>query len=216
MKKKHYGLSHTLSKLLSGQSLARIQMNVALSNESISGVTADIGGGRAPDYFSYLTQASGTRVTPVDGALNGIDFETDRLPFEDGTLDTALMCNILEHIYDYRHLLSEVNRSLRKGGALVGFVPFWVGYHPDPRDYFRYTKEALVRMLSDAGFTNVHVREVGGGPFRANFNTLSLSIPRLLRPVVYIGYVLADEAMLALRPKARERYPLGYVFTATS
>ena len=209
-----YGVFHTLQKLSEGQSLARIWMNVALAEERISGKTVDIGGGRAPDYFAYLGRESGTDVEALDGSISGINFETDRLPYESGSVDTVLACNILEHIYNHQHLLEEAKRILRSGGALVGFVPFWVGYHPDPNDYFRYTKEALKRMLEDAGFTGISVREVGGGPFRANFNTLSLSIPRFLRPVLYPFYAGADDIMLSLRPKAHERYPLGYVFTA--
>lgn len=209
-----YGLLHTLGKLMEGQSLARIQMNVALSREHISGKTVDIGGGRAPDYFSYLQQESGTTIEPVDGSLSGIDFEKDALPYKNNSIDTVLMCNILEHIYNYQHLLREGRRILRTGGTLVGFVPFWVGYHPDPQDYFRYTKEALVRMLSDAGFKDICVIEVGGGPFRANFNTISLSLPRFLRPVVYPFYVVADSIMLALRPLSRARNPLGFMFSA--
>lgn len=209
-----YGLLHTLEKLSTGQSLARVMMNIRLSREYISGKVVDVGGGRSPDYFHYIQQQLGVVVEPVDGILSGIDFEVDSLPYGDGTTDTVLMCNILEHIYNHQRLLKEAERILRKEGRLVGFVPFWVGYHPDPQDYFRYTKEALRRLLHEAGFSDIAVCEVGGGPFRANFNTLSLSMPRILRPLVYPLYALVDELVLMLRPKIRERYPLGYLFTA--
>lgn len=211
-----YGLGHTLKKLAGGQSLARIYMNVALADERITGKTVDVGGGRSPDYFSYLAHDAEASVEAVDGSTSNINFETDRLPYDDGAVDTALMCNILEHIYHHGFLLSEAKRVLRSGGHLVGFVPFWVGYHPDPHDYFRYTKEALQLMLTDAGFSTIKVRSVGGGPFRASFNTIALSLPRFLRPVVYLLFVPFDSLMLKIRPHAKERYPLGFVFTATA
>lgn len=209
-----YGILHTFGKLYAGQTLVRIRMNVALASETIRGRIVDIGGGRSPDYFSYLSTEEGTTVEASDLSLGPIDFEKDALPYASGSVDTALMCNILEHIYHHGHLLAEARRILKPGGALIGFVPFWVGYHPDPRDYFRYTHEALALMLAEAGFMDAKITRVGGGPFAANFNTVVLSFPRLLRPLLYIPYALLDSLFLALRPASAKRFPLGYLFTA--
>lgn len=196
--------------------MARILMNRALVREHISGRVVDIGGGRSPDYFSYLQTAVDTRIEVSDRSLAPIDYEVDALPYETRSVDAALMCNILEHIYHYEHLLAEVRRVLRDGGSVLGFVPFWVGYHPDPHDYFRYTHEALRAMLTDAGFVKVVITPVGGGPIMANFNTIVLSLPRVLRPVLYIPYIVLDHVFLYLRPASKNRYPLGYVFSAAT
>jgi SAM-dependent methyltransferase len=150
----------------------------------------------------------------VDGAFQKINFETDALPYADGAYDTVVVCNVLEHIFNHRFLTNEMYRVLKQGGGLVGFVPFLFQYHPDPHDYFRYTKEALTRVLKDAGFRDVAVTEIGGGPFFVNYNTLSLSMPRVIRIVLFPLYALLDWIFLKLRPQARERYPLGYLFTA--
>lgn len=211
---KSYSIMHTLAKLYAGQSMARILMNRALADERIAGRVVDIGGGRSPDYFSYLGIADGTTIEASDLSLGSVDFEKDSLPYASGTIDTVLMCNILEHIYHHQHLLGEARRILRPEGDLIGFVPFWVGYHPDPHDYFRYTHEALRTMFTEAGFEDVEVTPIGGGPFVANFNTIVLSIPRLLRPLLYIPYALLDRIFLSLRPSSRKRFPLGYLFTA--
>jgi len=209
-----YGIIHTLQHLLGGQSLARIRMNVALASERISGHAVDVGGGRSPDYVRYLAQDVDTKIEPIDGSISGIDFENDPLPYGDGAVDSVLMCNILEHVYNHAALLTEARRILRSRGRLVGFVPFWVGYHPDPHDYFRYTAEALTRMLTDAGFSNLRIVPVGDGPFLANFNTISLSFPRIARPLLYLPYAVLDSLMLFLRPRARNRFPLGFMFSA--
>lgn len=207
--------THTLRKLYEGQSYARILMNNALRSIPLSGHVVDVGGARNPDYFHYIRVAPGTTIEPVDGLLQQIDFETDRLPQSDASVDAVLMCNILEHIYNHQHVLREGRRILKAGGTLVGFVPFWVGYHPDPHDFFRYTDEALKRMLAEAGFRTVVVERVGRGPVLANFNTIVLSVPRLVRPLLYMVYALIDWLFILARPQSVRRNPLGFIFTAS-
>ncbi len=188
-------------------------MNLEFKNHALVGKVADIGGGHEPDYFEYFDMTRSTSVTPIDGSFSGIDFEKDALPFEDGSFDTVLCANVLEHMYNHQFLVGEMKRVIKPGGELIGFVPFLIQYHPDPHDYFRYTKEALVRMFSDAGFVDIKIKEIGGGPFRANFNNLVLSMPRILRVVMYPPYAGLDTLICKLRPGVRGRYPLGFVFS---
>lgn len=214
MTRTRFGLFYTLRHLLANYSLARVLLNKALAEKNLSGFTIDIGGGRDPEYLALMHREGKVTVEAVDLALSGINLEHDPLPYPEGSVGTALLCNILEHIYNHQQLLKETLRVLIPGGRAIGFVPFWVGYHPDPHDYFRYTGEALRRMLADAGFTNIQIDTVGGGPFVANFNTLMLSLPRVVRPILYFPYSVLDALFLQLRPKARERHPLGYLFSA--
>lgn len=202
--------------LLEGQSLARILMNESLSHETLRGRVIDVGGGHNPDYFDYLRHADDVRIEAVDASLSGIDFEKDSLPFPADSADTVLLCNVLEHIYNYRFLMQQINRILKKDGQLIGFVPFWVGYHPDPHDYFRYTKEALRILLEETGFKEIEIVSIGGGPLLANLNTIVLSLPRVLRLVAYLGYTVLDMIFIVLKPKSKERNPLGFLFTATA
>jgi SAM-dependent methyltransferase len=191
-------------------------MNNAFCAYTLSGRTLDIGGGRNPDYFSYLKNAEGVAIEALDGSMSGIDFEKDALPHGDASIDTVVLANVLEHIYDHQFLLKEIRRVLRPGGQLIGFVPFWIGYHADPHDYFRYTHEALTRMLADAGFVKATVAALPGGPLSANFNTIVLSLPRFARPLAYLWYAPFDRLYVRLRPHSAGRNPLGYTFTATA
>lgn len=205
----------TVRGLWRGESLARINMNYAFTQETLHGRVVDVGGGRSPTYFSYFKKGpEGYTVVALDGTLNGIDFEKDTLPFADASVDTVICCNVLEHIYHHQFLLGEMKRILKPHGHLIGFVPFWVGYHPDPHDYFRYTREALGRLCTDAGLHVDHITAVGGGPFLANANTLILSVPRYLRPAVYTVYAALDALFVACFPASRARNPLGFVFVA--
>jgi SAM-dependent methyltransferase len=192
--------------------MLRILMNRSLGDETLRGKVVDIGGGRNPDYFDYFKKEGDIMVEPIDGSLSGIDFETDAVPHADGSIDTVILCNVLEHVYNYEHLLAEVRRIMKADGQLIGFVPFWIGYHPDPRDFFRYTKEALERIFKDVGFSDARIRAIGGGPILANFNTIVLSLPRFARPLLYLWYAPLDWLFVRLRPRSKARNPLGFLF----
>ena len=149
-----------------------------------------------------------------DGSSRNINFESDKFPLENDTVDSVIMLNILEHIYNYRFLISEAYRVSKNNSQLVGFVPFLVGYHPDPHDYFRYTKEALNLIFKEAGFSEVRVFEIGNGPFTVNFNNLTLSMPRVLRVLSWPIYYLLDLVFIYFSSNAKTRFPVGYFFTA--
>lgn len=211
---KRFGLGHRLIRLYRGQTLMRILMDEGFAAETLRGTVVDVGGGRRPDYFDFFKREGEPELEPLDRSLTGIDFERDPLPQASGSVDTLICANLLEHIYHHARLLAEMRRVLSPGGELIGFVPFWVGYHPDPHDYFRYTREALEKLLAEAGFADIKIRGIGGGPIIANFNTIVLSVPPLLRPMLYCVYAPFDALFLRLRPASRARNPLGFIFTA--
>ena len=208
-----------LSQLIKGNSVARAMMNFFVRGLPLSGTVVDVGGGRGASYLSYMKKEDGTEVTGFDlkesarGVIK-INLEIDKLPRDNGSVDQVLMFNILEHIYHHQYLVSEVARILKPKGSLVGFVPFLVNYHPDPHDYFRYTKEALQLILAESGFTNIRITEVGRGPFTVNLNNIAPSLPILLCVVVFPLYYVLDSILIYLRPKIGKRYPLGYLFLA--
>ncbi len=191
-------------------------MNLELTKYSVSGKVVDVGGGENPSYLGFL-EAKDAEVTSIDlrrdeqsGAR--IDLETSCLPYDDDSVDDVLMFNILEHIYNHRHLIGESYRILKPGGRVLGFVPFLINYHPDPSDFFRYTKEALARIFAMGGFKIEIIKEIGRGPFAVNFNNLAPALPKVMGVIIFPVYYFMDWLFLKMRPKARERFPLGYFF----
>lgn len=208
-------LADALGAVWRGESLARASMDAALEGRRLAGsFVVDIGGAKSASYLRRLGLSLDARVESVDGATHQIDFERDSLPYADGAADAAICCNVLEHVYNHRHLVAEIRRVVKQGGALLGFVPFFVQYHPDPRDYFRYTGEALSKILGDAGFAEVSVEAVGQGPVGVCVNSLLLSLPRPLRPLLVLAAWPFALLSTRLRPGLRDRFPLGYVFEA--
>lgn len=199
-------------KIIKGQTILRIMMNYGLVAYTIHGKVIDIGGGRSPDYFDYIKVAPGTVITSIDGSISGINLEKDSLPEANDGTDFVICCNVLEHIYNYQFLVGEIKRILKPEGQLIGFVPFLINYHPDPHDYFRYTKEALLKILKD--FNEIEVREVGVGPMCVGLNNIILYFPNFFRPVLFFFAYFIDRFWLKLRPDITSRYPLGYIFSA--
>lgn len=198
--------------VMKGKSVARIFMDEDMKNFSVRGKTLDIGGARKPDYIHEIKKDSDFSLEIIDGLLNPINFEKDALPFGDATFDSALMCNVLEHIYNHNFLVAEAHRILKPGGSLVGFVPFLVQYHPDPEDYFRYTEKALHIIFEKANFTNIVVRRVGVGPFMVHCNNLLQRLPLFIRPFFFAWNYALDSLYAKLKPNVKKHFPLGYSF----
>ncbi len=204
-----------LKEIWEGKSLARALMHKSIKDKKINGLVIDIGGGNNPEYWNLFNKEGNLEIISVDlkqSADNKINLEIDNLPFDDSSADVLLMFNILEHIYNYRHLVQEVKRVLKPGGQVIGFVPFLVNYHPDPHDYFRYTKESLKCIFEEVNGKEIKIKELGRGPFAVNYNNIMLSVPRLVRVIIFPVYYYLDSIYLWLRPNITQRFPLGYMF----
>lgn len=78
--------------------------------------------------------------------------DATKLPILDGTFDTVLLLEVLEHLRCPRQALEEVSRVLRPGGRMVLTMPFLYPIHDAPHDYQRFTVHGLARELDAAGF----------------------------------------------------------------
>jgi SAM-dependent methyltransferase len=69
------------------------------------------------------------------------------LPFRDGTLDLVISQEVLEHVDDPFVWTREIHRALKPGGRFYCQLPFVIGYHPGPTDFWRFTKEAYPMLF---------------------------------------------------------------------
>jgi SAM-dependent methyltransferase len=202
-----------ISEISNGKSVLRAYLNAELQSEALKGKTIDIGGGRNADYISFMKKTDDCELVTFDlknGAM--VDFETDRLPADDGVYDTVLFLNVMEHIFNHQHICNEVVRITKTGGQMIGFVPFLMWYHADHRDFFRYTHEALENILTNAGCENFEVKMVGAGPFVAAAHMVLQSFPRILRVPIFFKFVLLDKLYSTLKKDGARPYALGYMF----
>lgn len=192
----------------------------ALKGITLSGSVIDLGGERRSEYHSLFKGNFSVTTVNIAGETKPdivADLE-EPLPVADGAYDAVLLINVLEHIFEYRQLISESARVLKPGGMAVVVVPFLFPYHPSPNDYHRYTREALERMLIKAGFRDISVHALGTGVFAARFALIERLFPPLSLLSFLSGWCDAVFGVLAklLGKKYRSSdYPLGYLAIAS-
>lgn len=112
---------------------------LGIENESTFNKTAATLAGSQPDYL----------------------YSGDRLPFDDGSFDTVINVQVLEHTDRPQELIGEMARVLKRGGSLILAAPFSFRLHEEPHDYFRYSPHGLAAMCREAGLAVGHVEQVG-------------------------------------------------------
>ena len=155
-----------------------------------------------------------------------ISADAHRLPLADDSLEVVVSQEVFEHLSDPRAALSEAARVLRPGGHLYLQVPFVIGYHPGPTDFWRFTKEGICAMTAEVGLevieqdiavgTGTGMYRVavefgaafggllpGRGPYLAAKGAAAL----LLHPLTWLDPLLD-------RSSARDRIPGGYYVIA--
>lgn len=209
-----------LAETLRGKAVGRTFTNLFWRGRiRLSGSILDIGGGGRGSHYRFLEIESGATIRVADIVpRKGTDFVLDitktPVPLPDGSQDAVLMFNILEHLASHTHALGEARRLLRAGGLLIGTVPFLVNVHPDPHDYLRLTKEALLRLFNESGFSVRVIEPIGRGPFLAAYEQLDM----LLSPPIHCIFLplvwCLDGLIQALRPRRdlRAQFPLAYNF----
>lgn len=61
---------------------------------------------------------------PFEAPVDLFDAERDRFPYDDGSFETVLACELIEHLLrDPMHLLLECRRILEEGGRLIVTTP---------------------------------------------------------------------------------------------
>jgi len=84
-----------------------------------------------------------------------------RLPFRDGSFDTVLSVQVLEHTPRPGPLVAEMARVLAPDGVLILTAPFQFRLHEQPHDYFRYSPHGLRQLCADAGLETTDIRQQG-------------------------------------------------------
>jgi SAM-dependent methyltransferase len=102
----------------------------------------------------------------------------------DGTFALVLSTQVLEHVEDPRTYLKEACRLLMPGGVLILSTHGMYRYHPDPCDYWRWTRAGLELEVIHAGFEVVRTTSVLRLPSVALMfwqNSTEYYVPKFLR-----------------------------------
>lgn len=89
----------------------------------------------------------------------GIDLvgSVEDIPSDDNQFDLIVTQEVLEHVEAPFTAMKEIYRVLKPGGLAYIQLPFVIGYHPCPHDYWRFTHEGMQALASSA---NLKVEEI--------------------------------------------------------
>jgi SAM-dependent methyltransferase len=113
-------------------------------------------------YVGIEHEATFTQTAASSGAWRAdLTYDGKTLPFEDGSFDTVLSVQVLEHTPHPAALVAEMARVLAENGTLILTAPFQFRLHEEPHDYFRYSPHGLRKLCGDAGLEIVEVHPQG-------------------------------------------------------
>ena len=125
----------------------------------------DIGCGNKP-YEQLFRQENllyrGCDVVQSDLARVDVLCEATHIPEPDGTYDTVLCTQVLEHVANPEKVMQEARRLLQAEGHFILSVPFAWELHEAPYDFYRYSKYGITEMLTRNGFEVITVKANGG------------------------------------------------------
>jgi SAM-dependent methyltransferase len=130
------------------------------------GDVLDVGCGEKP--YEHLLRPYVQSYTGLDHRNTLHDAKADvwgdatDLPFADGSFDTVVMFQTLEHLPEPAQALAEAFRVLRSDGVIFATTPFMWGLHEQPYDFYRYTPFGLEHLFRAAGFEKIEIEHVGG------------------------------------------------------
>jgi len=87
----------------------------------------------------------------------------EKLPFEEGEMDSIFCLAVLEHVENPIKAVSECHRVLKNGGKALFYVPFLFNYHAEVgyyKDYWRFTKDGCEYLFSK--FSKIEILAVSG------------------------------------------------------
>lgn len=175
------------------------------------GIVLDYGCGGSP-YREMVHCDKYLRADYVDcGGIDIIIGQDGRMDLPDGSCDTILSTQVLEHVFSPGDYLAEAFRVLRPGGKLILTTHGIWEDHGCPYDFWRWTADGLRRVLDASSFESTRIVKITTGPravFFMFFQMLSkLSFSR--RTVAGLALWLLRHSSLG-KAESRHKWMDGY------
>jgi SAM-dependent methyltransferase len=193
----------------------RLGLESLLQKMPLAFLGLNIGAGQTNIHpnIKNLELDDGDNIDYVGSVLN--------IPCEDEKFDLVIAQEVLEHVNDPFKAIEEISRVLKKDGYFYLQLPFIIGYHPCPNDYWRFTHEGIRELLDKSKFNVVELK-ISVGPAVGFYRILveflslilSLGIPLLYKPMKLISAILCWPIKLLdpflIKTKEANRISGGY------
>ncbi len=176
------------------------------------GKTIDVGSGHAKyknlikDYCEeYISVDNLSSEYQFDNSKNfkpDIISDVLKMPFNDGEFNTVICTEVVEHTENPFLLFKEMSRILKQSGYLILSSGWAAPYHKEPKDYWRFSKDAYRILCTESGFELVEVHKKGGlfscllYFFNRNIDLNSKyakKVKTLLNPLVLISEIIVEK-----------------------
>jgi SAM-dependent methyltransferase len=161
-------------------SLLRNLQYKSCAETTLGGKVIDLGGSRKNGYHELFKGENQWTVVNFGSLHPGADLEFDiekPFPLGDQSFDHIVILNVLEHIFEYRNVITESKRILKSGGTIVIATPFMHHIHGSPDDFHRYTDSAYAKIAQSHDLSVICIKPLGGGLASLCFQSLRAHIP---------------------------------------
>ena len=138
------------------------------------GVLIDIGAGRMK--YKPLLKGIPASYIAVDNGSSPYQFsrkadkspnlhvlaDAHALPFQNESADAIICTQVIEHVARPWQIFSEISRILKPGSIAMVSSAWLFAYHPEPRDYFRYSRHAYASFAQEYKLTLCETIPLGG------------------------------------------------------
>lgn len=157
----------------------------------------EIGGGASP-FINYIPSSKKYSLDPLmdyfvknfklPRGIKYIKGKGEKLPFKDKFFDLVIITNVIDHVHNYKEVLSEIRRVLKKSGVIYLSVDchnFILKKYRDIRERLcigdsahphTFTLRNMRNELEDSGFKIIHFQEgIGDQGTHASKKKLKIS-----------------------------------------
>ncbi len=214
-----YIMKNTFKK----KSLNRILQEIYIQKKTASGDIVEFGAepNSKKNFIKYIQKQNFKNIIysdkfPKNNETRKEDLEKN-LSLKDNSIDTVIIFNVLEHVFDVKNAFVEINRCLKTNyGKIIGSTPFIHRVHGAPNDYNRYTKQFIEKILELTNYKNIEVENIGYGPFTSAYTMLFdyfKFIPFLNNIVLTFCLIFDGLISLFVKTKTNDIYPVTICFS---
>lgn len=191
----------------------------------IRGRVLDIGAGGVRRYKRFFNCSEYITLDMDKNNKPDVIGSATDLPFQDNSFDSAVMTQVLGDIFEFKKALKEVSRVLKKDGYFLLTESLMNELHDEPNDFWRFTKFSFERVLEEAGFEVINLKQRGGfwavtaqNNIRYLINCLSLYENKFLNlifgPLLYVYTKVSLRLDRFDKSRASRQFAIGWTILA--